>query len=98
MGPGGISTTSISPYRYGIRPTTGGFDYAYGHSGSLDMAPYVYVENGSITAEVDSITEDTGKYTWWRKEADRSGLCPIRTLLPISSGNPSIISRMPSLK
>ncbi len=48
-------------------PDNLGFDYAYGHSGSLDMAPYVYVENGRITAEVDNITEDTGKYTWWRK-------------------------------
>jgi arylsulfatase A-like enzyme len=48
-------------------PNDLGFDYAYGHSGSLDMAPYVYVENGRITADVDTITEDTGKYTWWRK-------------------------------
>ncbi|WP_149274902.1 sulfatase family protein [Pareuzebyella sediminis] len=48
-------------------PNDLGFEYAYGHSGSLDMAPYVYVENGRITAEVDRVTEDTGKYTWWRK-------------------------------
>lgn len=48
-------------------PNDLGFDYAYGHSGSLDMAPYVYVENGNITAEVNRITEDKGKYTWWRK-------------------------------
>lgn len=48
-------------------PNDLGFDYAYGHSGSLDMAPYVYVENGRITAEVNTITEDLGKYTWWRK-------------------------------
>ena len=32
------------------------FDYAYGHSGSLDMAPYVYVENGSVTAQPDTTT------------------------------------------
>jgi arylsulfatase A-like enzyme len=31
-------------------PNTNGFDYAYGHCGSLDMAPYVYVENGMPTA------------------------------------------------
>ncbi|MEO1011650.1 MAG: arylsulfatase [Bacteroidota bacterium] len=48
-------------------PNDLGFDYAYGHSGSLDMAPYVYVENGKITAPVDTITVDTGKYTWWRE-------------------------------
>ena len=48
-------------------PNDLGFSYAYGHSGSLDMAPYVYVENGEITAEPDRITVDTAKYTWWRK-------------------------------
>lgn len=48
-------------------PNDLGFDYAYGHSGSLDMAPYVYVENGTPTAPMDRITEDTNKYTWWRK-------------------------------
>jgi len=48
-------------------PNDLGFDYAYGHSGSLDMAPYVYVENGNITATVDSVTVDKGKYTWWRE-------------------------------
>lgn len=48
-------------------PNDLGFDYAYGHSGSLDMAPYVYVENGQITAEPNRTTIDTAKYTWWRK-------------------------------
>ncbi len=48
-------------------PNDLGFDYAYGHAGSLDMAPYVYVENGKITAKVDHITENKEKYSWWRK-------------------------------
>ncbi|MBT8306559.1 MAG: arylsulfatase [Maribacter sp.] len=48
-------------------PNDLGFDFAYGHSGSLDMAPYVYVENGKATAKVDTITVDKGKYTWWRE-------------------------------
>ncbi|MEP3211132.1 MAG: arylsulfatase [Maribacter sp.] len=48
-------------------PNDLGFDYAYGHSGSLDMAPYAYVENGKVTSAVNHVTEDTGKYTWWRK-------------------------------
>ncbi len=48
-------------------PNDLGFDYAYGHSGSLDMAPYVYVENGKATALPDTITENKGKYSWWRK-------------------------------
>jgi arylsulfatase A len=48
-------------------PNDLGFDYAYGHSGSLDMAPYVYVENGKITSIPDTSTINTGKYSWWRE-------------------------------
>jgi arylsulfatase A-like enzyme len=48
-------------------PNDLGFDYSYGHSGSLDMAPYVYVENGKVTEIPDSSTVNTGKYSWWRK-------------------------------
>ena len=44
-----------------------GFDYSYGHSGSLDMAPYVYVENGLATKVPDTVTVNKGKYTWWRE-------------------------------
>ncbi|MBM1106186.1 arylsulfatase [Aurantibacter crassamenti] len=44
-----------------------GFEYSYGHSGSLDMAPYVYVENGTPTTIPKKVTVDTGKYTWWRE-------------------------------
>ena len=48
-------------------PNDLGFAYSYGHSGSLDMAPYVYVENGRVTAIPDTVTVNTGKYSWWRK-------------------------------
>lgn len=44
-----------------------GFEYSYGHSGSLDMAPYVYVENGMPTEVPDTTTVNKGKYTWWRE-------------------------------
>ncbi|OIQ38409.1 MAG: arylsulfatase [Bacteroidetes bacterium MedPE-SWsnd-G1] len=44
-----------------------GFDYSYGHSGSLDMAPYVYVENSLPTSVPTKVTVDKGKYTWWRE-------------------------------
>jgi arylsulfatase A len=53
-------------------PNDLGFDYAYGHSGSLDMPPYAYVENGKITAPVEEITERKGDYHWWRKGATAS--------------------------
>ncbi|UOY04940.1 arylsulfatase [Muricauda sp. SCSIO 64092] len=48
-------------------PNDLGFDYAYGHCGSLDMAPYVYVENGLATQIPGTVTVNTGKYSWWRK-------------------------------
>ena len=48
-------------------PNDLGFDYAYGHSGSLDMAPYVYVENGQVTAIPMESTVNTGEYSWWRE-------------------------------
>ena len=38
-------------------PTTLGFDYFFGISASLDMPPYVYVENDRVTALPDHITE-----------------------------------------
>ena len=47
-------------------PNDLGFDYAYGHCGSLDMPPYVYVENEKITAPVENITQRKGDYHWWR--------------------------------
>lgn len=48
-------------------PNNLGFNYAYGHSGSLDMAPYVYVENGMPTVVPDTVTVNKGKYSWWRE-------------------------------
>jgi len=47
-------------------PTTKGFDYFYGISASLDMAPYIYIENDRFTQMPDRETEDTGK-RFWRK-------------------------------
>jgi arylsulfatase A-like enzyme len=51
-------------------PKENGFDYSYGFCGSLDMPPYVYVENGMPTAVPDRTTERTRKEAkngWWRK-------------------------------
>lgn len=48
-------------------PTTCGFDYFYGFCGSLDMAPYVYIENDMPTSLPDRETVNEGKYSWWRK-------------------------------
>lgn len=42
-------------------PITNGFDYYFGISASLDMAPYIYIENDRFTALPDHETEGTGK-------------------------------------
>ena len=48
-------------------PTTRGFDYFYGICGSLDMDPYVYVENDMPTSLPNRRTVNKGKYSWWRE-------------------------------
>jgi len=47
-------------------PVSNGFDYYYGISGSLDMPPYVYIENDHFTEVPDHETESKGK-KFWRK-------------------------------
>ena len=51
-------------------PKEKGFVYSYGHSGSLDMPPYVWVENGMPTAVPDretGRTKEESKNGWWRR-------------------------------
>lgn len=48
-------------------PNDLGFDYAYGLSGSLDLGPYVYVENGKALTIPDTISENKDRYAAWRK-------------------------------
>jgi len=56
---------------YSKRLTSGpnelGFDYAYGIAGSLDMAPYVYVENGRSTTIPTDTTISVDDKGFWRK-------------------------------
>jgi len=51
----------------GHAPNDLGFEYAYGHPASLDMPPYVYVENKMTTQPPDTTTVNTGEYSWWRE-------------------------------
>ena len=60
---GSDSITFKSPIKNG--PTTRGFDYFFGIKASLDIPPYVYVENDMPTAPPDRRTEDTG-FRFWR--------------------------------
>ncbi len=48
-------------------PSANGFKYYYCHNGSLDMAPYVYVENGRVTAAPNRSTENKDYQGFWRK-------------------------------
>ncbi len=48
-------------------PTSNGFDYWYGFNGSLDMTPYVWVENDQPTMVPTKFTENTDDQGMWRK-------------------------------
>ncbi|MEW4451490.1 arylsulfatase [Bremerella sp. JC817] len=51
-------------------PDINGFDYYYGHCGSLDMPPYVWVETGKPTAiptREEGVTREEDAYGWYRK-------------------------------
>lgn len=47
--------------------TNGGFSYYFSACGSLDMAPYVYVENNMPLSVPTKTTVSRTKYGWWRK-------------------------------
>ena len=48
-------------------PTSLGFDYFFGITASLDIPPYVYIENDRPTRIPVNYTMNTSKYSWWRK-------------------------------
>ena len=47
-------------------PVTLGFDYFFGITASLDIPPYVYIENDRPTTVPVKYTSDTSEYGWWR--------------------------------
>lgn len=51
-------------------PSINGFDQYYGHCGSLDMPPYVWVDTGNVTAQPvgeEGVTKQQDRYGWYRK-------------------------------
>ena len=51
-------------------PDINGFDSYYGHCGSLDMPPYVWVDTGKVTAvpvREEGVTRQEDRYGWYRK-------------------------------
>lgn len=47
-------------------PTTLGFDYFFGITASLDIPPYVYLENDRPTMVPTKYTMNPSEYSWWR--------------------------------
>lgn len=50
-----------------VGPNDNGFDYSYIMPASLDIPPYVYIENGRVTAPVTDTVPGHGGYAFWRK-------------------------------
>lgn len=48
-------------------PHTVGFDYFFGITASLDIPPYVYIENDRSTLVPTEYTENNSKMGWWRR-------------------------------
>jgi len=51
-------------------PDINGFDQYYGHCGSLDMPPYVWVDTGRVTAQPEreeGVSKQEDPYGWYRK-------------------------------
>jgi len=63
--PGPKTVDFSKPVKRG--PIANGFDYCFSHCGSLDMPPYVYIENSQPTSVPTKDTVNKGKYSWWRK-------------------------------
>ncbi len=57
-----------------------GFTYSYGFSGSLDMPPYVYVENSLVTAQPDRETVNVDAKGFWRKGPTASDFDHVQVL------------------
>lgn len=55
-------------------PTTLGFDYSFGICGSLDMPPYVYVENEMPTDSAPTLMSEEHDEVLWRKGLIANGL------------------------
>lgn len=72
-------------------PTTHGFDYAFGFCGSLDMPPYVYVENSMPTSIPTKYTRSKGM-KMWRKGLTADDFSHINVLQDITDKAVSYIS------
>ena len=74
-------------------PSEHGFDYSFGFSGSLDMPPYVYVENGMPTSIPGDTTVNYDYKGFWRKGLTGSDFEHTRVLPDLTEKSVEYISR-----
>ncbi|MBU2950875.1 arylsulfatase [Tamlana agarivorans] len=85
----GLSVDFTKPVKNG--PTTHGFDYAFGFCGSLDMPPYVYIENEMPTMVPTEYTRSKGMKSW-RKGLTADDFSHIKVLQDITDKAVTYIS------
>ena len=78
-------------------PTDHGFDYSFGFSGSLDMPPYVYVENGISTAVPTEETVNYDEKGFWRKGLTAPDFNHTKVLSDLTDRSISYIERQADL-
>lgn len=66
MAPEGVDDGVDYTKRIKYAPVTNGFDYFWGIAGSLDMPPYVYIENDRFTQVPDHRCETSKGKGWYR--------------------------------
>jgi arylsulfatase A len=74
-------------------PSTHGFDYSFGFSGSLDMAPYVYVENDKATMVPSKTTVSVDEKGFWRKGLTSDDFSHVNVLQDLTDKAIDYISR-----
>ncbi|WP_167609230.1 sulfatase family protein [Maribellus sediminis] len=74
-------------------PNTRGFNYTFGFSGSLDMAPYVWVENDTPTMVPTKYTVNTKKQAWWRRGLTSDDFVHERVLPDVTDKTIAFIDR-----
>ncbi len=101
----GLGTTEPADFRQPLEPgpTTVGFDYFFGIAASLDMPPYVFVENTAVTAAptgtiAASEMRRRGGNGYWREGAIAPGFSHEGVLPELTERAVSFIGRQSSKK
>lgn len=96
--PGNLDTPNVSPEVDFSQPITNGpndlgFDYSYGFSASLDMPPYVYVENNQPTTIPTETTVNYDHKGFWREGLTGSDFTHVDVLPHLTNQSVDYIHR-----